>query len=310
MNEDGCGPSERDSDSDGINDAYDDCPDTSTSEVAMVDWYGCSDSQRDDDDDGVNNPNDAFPHDPTQTQDTDGDGMGDNSSGTNGDDCRNRVGNSTGDRRGCPDTDGDGFSDPDSLWTVGDGADALIYDPTQWMDSDGDGFYDNWDDPEWNSSRQYGWPGEFVPAATAPDKCPVASSSLANGCPTEIWSGPPTTGGRGSSGGLPTFLWVAVALAILVIVGLVVAVTVNTRKPKRRKRASGGELDQALQVVDAAAESWAEDAAEGEVTEDHEAPDEEIQGEAGDDGVEWLEWPEDSDVWWSRDESGYWAPQE
>ena len=309
VNEDGCGPSERDSDFDGINDAYDDCPDTPTAEVAMADWYGCSDSQRDDDGDGVNNPNDAFPHDPTQTRDTDGDGMGDNSSGTNGDDCRNRVGNSTGDRRGCPDTDGDGFSDPDSSWRVSDGADGLIYDPTQWADSDGDGFYDNWYDPEWNSSRQYGWPGEFVPGATAPDKCPVAASSLANGCPTEIWTGP-ATGGGDSNAGLPTFLWVAIALAVLVIIGLVAAVTVNTRRPKRRKRASDGELDQALQVVDEAAESWAEDASEGQEAGVDEAPHEEIQGEVDDDGIEWLEWPENSDVWWSRDESGYWAPHE
>ena len=219
------------------------------------------------------------------------------------------MGNSTGDRRGCPDTDGDGFSDPDSSWSVSDGADGLIYDPTQWADSDGDGFYDNWNDPEWNSSRQYGWPGEFVPGATAPDKCPVAASSLANGCPTEIWTGP-ATGGGDSNAGLPTFLWVAIALAVLVIIGLVAAVTVNTRRPKRRKRASDGELDQALQVVDEAAESWAEDASEGQEAGVDEAPHEEIQGEVDDDGIEWLEWPENSDVWWSRDESGYWAPHE
>ena len=309
VNENGCGPSERDSDFDGINDANDNCPDTPTDEVAMVDWYGCSDSQLDDDGDGVNNPDDAFPNDPTQSSDMDGDGMGDNPSGTNGDDCKDRAGSSTGDRRGCPDTDGDGFSDPDFYWKVSDGADALVYDETQWMDTDGDGFYDNWDDSEWNSSRKYSWPGEFVPGATAPDRCPNDSSSLENGCPTDIWTGP-INRGDGSSGGIPTFLLVAIGLALLVIVALVVAVTANTRKPKRGKRARGGELNQALQVMDDAAESWAEDASEGMVAEGDEAPHEDIQGEAGEDGIEWLQWPEDSNVWWYRDESGYWTPHE
>ena len=96
----------------------------------------------------------------------------------------------------------------------------------------------------------------------------------------------------------------------VVIVALVVAVTANTRKPKRGKRARGGELNQALQVMDDAAESWAEDASEGMVAEGDEAPHEDIQGEAGEDGIEWLQWPEDSNVWWYRDESGYWTPHE
>ena len=39
--------------------------------------------------------------------------------------------------------DGDGYSDPDGSWTTANGADAFISDPTQWADSDIDGFGDN-----------------------------------------------------------------------------------------------------------------------------------------------------------------------
>ena len=53
------------------------------------------------------------------------------------------------DRNGCSDTDGDGYSDPDPLgnngpvWTLADGADAFISEPTQWADQDGDTYGDN-----------------------------------------------------------------------------------------------------------------------------------------------------------------------
>ena len=50
---------------------------------------------------------------------------------------------STLDRNGCTDTDSDGWSDPDGVWTTADNADAFINEPTQWSDSDGDGYGDN-----------------------------------------------------------------------------------------------------------------------------------------------------------------------
>ena len=59
------------------------------------------------------------------------------------------AGNSTVDRTACPDTDGDGYSDPTlpignaSGWNSSDGADALPLNPTQWIDSDGDGYGEN-----------------------------------------------------------------------------------------------------------------------------------------------------------------------
>ena len=71
------------------------------------------------------------------------------------DDCMNVAGTSTVDRSGCPDTDGDGYSDPDSGWNVGNGADAFPNEPTQWADQDSDGYGDN-------------------PLGIEPDGCPVS----------------------------------------------------------------------------------------------------------------------------------------
>ena len=83
------------------------------------------------------------------------------------DDCLGLWGNSTADRQGCLDSDGDGYSDPDGSWTTANGADAFISDPTQWADSDIDGFGDN-------------------PAGTTPDDCIMSQGSSTidrNGCP-------------------------------------------------------------------------------------------------------------------------------
>ena len=84
---------------------------------------------------------DAWPEDPTQWHDIDGDGRGDNPMGTTADVCPDVAGTSVGpssggDRWGCQDTDGDGWSD------LGD---AFIHEPTQWRDSDGDAFGDRID---------------------------------------------------------------------------------------------------------------------------------------------------------------------
>ena len=140
-----------DTDGDGFGDNPtgtngDECP--SQPGTSTVDRNGCPDT----DSDGVSdadaswtilNGADAFPSDPTQSSDTDGDGYGDNASGTNPDGCPTQFGDSTVDRIGCPDSDGDGISDADGLWNVSQGADAFRYDATQSTDSDGDGYGDN-----------------------------------------------------------------------------------------------------------------------------------------------------------------------
>lgn len=86
---------------------------------------------------------DQFIEDSTQWNDTDGDGYGDNPLGNSPDACPNTAGFSKEDRFGCLDTDFDFYSDPDTEYTVADGADALPNDGTQWRDLDGDGFGDN-----------------------------------------------------------------------------------------------------------------------------------------------------------------------
>ena len=143
-----------DTDGDGYGDEAtgfqgDACP--SASGTSTRDRFGCPDTDSDGSSDNdsswtVSNGADAYPSDSTQWADTDGDGYGDNPTGTNGDQCPALTGYSTQDRLGCPDTDGDGYSDPDSLWTIDDGADAYPNDPTRWGDSDSDGYDDGLDD--------------------------------------------------------------------------------------------------------------------------------------------------------------------
>jgi len=151
-------PSETTQWSDGDGDGYGDeasgfegdaCPLTSGSSTR--DRYGCTDTDNDGSSDGdanwtAANGADIAPNDATQWADTDGDGYGDNPTGTNGDACPLVAGNSSNDRLGCTDTDGDGYSDPDALWTTDDGADAYPNDPTRWGDNDGDGYDDGLDD--------------------------------------------------------------------------------------------------------------------------------------------------------------------
>ena len=164
-----------DADGDGIIDTLDDCP--STYGTSTQDLTGCPDG----DGDGWSNVGDDFPNEITQWLDTDGDGFGDNPGGVNPDSCTSVSGTSSNDRYGCPDSDSDSWSDPDGAWTVIDGADAcptiwgnstldrngcpdndgdsqsnvndvLENDPSQWNDTDGDGYFDNpqpatnWDD--------------------------------------------------------------------------------------------------------------------------------------------------------------------
>ncbi|MEC7177780.1 MAG: S8 family serine peptidase [Candidatus Thermoplasmatota archaeon] len=136
-----------DADSDGYGDNPlgtngDDCP--GVYGESTNDRLGCPDTDGDgySDPDGswtVSDGADAFPNDPTRAQDIDGDGVDD----AVDDACPGQEGYSTQDRLGCPDSDGDGYSDGDSSWTSSDGADVFPNDPTQWQDSDFDGYGDN-----------------------------------------------------------------------------------------------------------------------------------------------------------------------
>jgi len=308
VNSNGCGPSERDSDIDGIVDSIDLCPFTPIEDAPWVHPNGCAESETDSDGDGVMNPvdgpNGIFKHEPSQWADSDGDGYGDNSSGVDGDACPNYSGTSIWDRAGCLDQDSDGYSDPDNDWLPSQGADAWATEPSQWSDFDGDGYYDNYGDSSWIPDRKPEWPGQYLEGAKYADACPTEASPFADppGCPPygSGAGGPNYDGGSSSSGRLPGGLIAIVVVVVLSICGLVGAIVMKQRKPKKTR----GRLEQALHVVDTAAGEWADGQRAGEHSSS-DPPPSESEGEVGDDGVEWLEWPVDSDRWWFRNEEGH-----
>jgi hypothetical protein len=120
-------------------------------------------SRTDGDGDWVSDELDAFPLDPTQSEDWDGDGFGDHDMGKLPDSCTLYRGDSWRDRWGCPDMDSDGQSD---LY------DAFITQSTQWSDVDGDGFGDNWVSDGLNQTRSPNWPGQWIAGAYLPDPSP------------------------------------------------------------------------------------------------------------------------------------------
>ena len=105
-------------------------------------------------------PGDLFPYIASQYTDFDGDGYGDNDTDTvYGDYCPWDYGTSYRDRNGCLDTDADGSSDPSGEGTIFEwnasvhGADVWPLDPTQWQDTDGDGYGDNQSENATNPDR-------------------------------------------------------------------------------------------------------------------------------------------------------------
>lgn len=79
------------------------------------------------------------------------------------DDCPTAPGSSNkGGIEGCPDIDGDGWDDQ---------SDKFKFDSSQWNDSDGDGYGDNWADSLLNDSRSNDT-GQWVENATNIDACP------------------------------------------------------------------------------------------------------------------------------------------
>ena len=192
------------------------CPDTpatSLGPTAGGDRWGCADT----DGDGWSDLGDAFPHEPTQWRDSDGDKFGDNSEGHEGDSCPNERGNSFFDRLGCRDSDGDGWSDPTQNWPASPWgvADAFPTDRLQWEDSDEDGFGD-------------------VPMGAKRDDCPEVSGTSTKdlqGCPDADgdgwsdeyggWSAAIATLGENPAGSWITYL--ALGLVMFISSGLAIA---------------------------------------------------------------------------------------
>ncbi len=124
-----------------------------TNQMEDVEYFGCPDR----DEDTYADSFDAFPDDPSQWADRDGDGCGENMNGNNPDLFID-------DGVQCVDSDGDGYGDVPS----GENGDWYPTDPTQWKDTDSDGYGDN-------------------PDGTDADVCPLEYGTLSDpnvrGCP-------------------------------------------------------------------------------------------------------------------------------
>ena len=315
VNDEGCGPSERDSDFDGINDIGDECPQTPPFEVTKVGESGCAPSELDSDFDGANDEIDWAPFDSNQTTDSDGDGFGDNHLVPGGDDCPNQAGTSTIDRSGCTDSDGDGYSDPSSTWTISLGADWRSNDATQWRDSDGDGYGDNWGDSGWGDGRMANWPGEFILGATKPDKCPMDAYEYAqsDGCPP----GAGDTGGdqnegqaeSQSTGSSSSMMFVIIGgggIVVLVLVGVVVMLLRKPPPPSRgprKPRQETGLSDSADLVESSMEEAAAEQSDWVETWEQLPSGGEYLPADA--DGIVWYQTPDGSH--WKQGEDESWS---
>jgi hypothetical protein len=188
-----------DFDGDGIGDACDNCPNVSNADQDDFDGDGEGDAcDTDDDNDGTPDTEDAFPLDPNEDTDTDGDGIGNNTdtdddgdgtldtedafpldSNEDTDTDGDGVGNNAD-----TDDDDDGFSDAEEISAGSDPLSASSV-PGQFIDSDGDGvndFYDNCPD-ESNADQTDSDP---LPSTTnvALGKTTSASSTFSSAYPS------------------------------------------------------------------------------------------------------------------------------
>ena len=127
---------------------------------------GCAPSEIDLDGDGVTADLDWDDNNANQSIDSDGDGFGDNSDSLMEMIVHCKKGHQQRTRLGCLDLDSDGWSYETDF---NDG------DPTQWKDTDGDGFGDNYGNMNWSEGRTL---GQFVEGATQPDRCPNEYSAF------------------------------------------------------------------------------------------------------------------------------------
>lgn len=260
VDENGCGPSERDGDYDSFTDDIDQCPTTPLLQSTLVNTtiyldseqtilnpvVGCAPSEIDLDGDLVTSDLDWDDNNANQSVDTDGDGFGDNSAAEDGDDCPLQAGTSYKDKLGCLDLDEDGWSYETDF---NDG------DPTQWKDSDGDGFGDNYDNPEWSEGRVI---GEFVDGATQPDRCPDEYSAFlysdTQGCLTALENTNENNQESGVSSeedeasNLVLILGIAGVGIIFILFGAI-AVLIR-KKPKQKAKPEIGAVHPALEETE------------------------------------------------------------
>ena len=177
----------KDTDGDGYGDNYNQIDDlrefgwpgiyneyATSPDICPLDWgesanattRGCPDA----DFDGYMDNIDAFDNDPSQWNDRDNDGYGDNADGTNPDSCPESYGlSSEPPMLGCADRDEDGWADE---------IDDFPNEPTQWKDTDGDKYGDNWGNSTWNLTRDE--VGIFIEGAQLTDAFPNDATEWAD----------------------------------------------------------------------------------------------------------------------------------
>ena len=119
-------------------------------------------------------------------------------------------------------------------------------DSTQWRDTDGDLFGDNWGNPEWNDTREENWPGIFIEGATSADMCPLEKpdglfDDPVNypGCLIEEEGGGTDSSDSSSSGdssGIGTVVIIGIIAGVVVIalVGAVILMSNKKSKPSKK----------------------------------------------------------------------------
>ena len=254
--------------------------------------YGCADR----DADGWADFIDAFPDDASEHLDSDKDGFADGK-----DDCPSTNGASTVDRKGCADLDGDGFSDPDALWTIGNGADAFREEPTQWSDSDGDSYGDN---------------SEGV----QPDACPNTfgtSTKEGNlGCPPssnddskdgQSLNEDASSGLAGLGDGDPV-TWGLLVGGIVAVIILVVLLVRGGEEDEYEdedmlyhQQYAAAMTQQDTQQQYAQQQYQQQQYQQPTAVQATGVPDPSIVGQMRTDGNEWIEYPNASGIWYSRD---------
>ena len=266
----GCSPSQADDDGDGIQNAFDECPNEVPPEGLDRDENGCTD---DFDQDGVKDDIDAFPDDPTQTNDSDGDGFGDNMGGNNPDACPNTppqwVANITS--YGCSWEESD--DDSDNLLNGHDNCPSTPDDEINEIDDVGCGI----------SERDTDGDG----TVDADDQCPETKEGaemVESGCSKNQLS---YSSGQGDSE--VNYLVVALfALVLIIVVGGGAAFFLLNRDQSYEDE-DDDLLDGQNQVV--------EHTSGGSLEEQTESSDD--SGITVDeDGTEW--WEDETGVWWYR----------
>ncbi|MEC8709819.1 MAG: hypothetical protein VXX77_05300 [Candidatus Thermoplasmatota archaeon] len=233
---------------------------------------------------------DAFPDDPTQWFDTDGDGYGDNASGTNGDQfpnnaeqwsdtdgdgygdnsgylgdgCPNKPGTSTWPVYGCPDSDNDGYPeechdndrcvDLELAYVGGE----LVYAPTRFVDScpyiAGQSYLTMYGCPD---SDGDGWAdSSFNSEVGVSDACPdVAGNQDSLGCYYYSGYGRQTSGGGGDTVILAGLVTALILLPILAKLFLMGVAEVRPPKIEPQTNRNGSIYDNLLNEAEEAVET-------------------------------------------------------